>query len=649
MSFYKRLTAFVSIAVLAASELFCANYTQTLEVQFPDAQSAADATVSAKRLPDNAITAFSSRWDDTNAAHAKTAKAFKNAGLKATFLLTRADEKYIENYAKKFLADGFAIGSHTITHRILTTILPNDAFYEILGQRIKLETALDTPVVAFVLPGYFADHPFYPDAPKLIGELIVRAGYQIQTGLWADNDKKYGLPKGSLLGSHMFNINDREPSEKAFKDNTSYALYRQKTDGLPHMTLGVHSWQSDAGFAELERILKTNKRPDFWYCTQNEYAAYTRQFENFKLLEKKADGKSATFKIGRISATDIGDNIALEVKISGNPVKVKLDGTEIALDKNGNFALPQPPEYRVPQKIDTVENPHNDAKFVGQSAKFAGLSGALSKSPDGKLHLFLKNGGGAKIANCTATFRLPPLYAEGVKTLPIADIDGGKKIRRAVKLPAKSAFSECESGDFFFAVQLDFLLDGKPSRLYLTTTVEGKDAPTPSPRDTAVFVGPLEKQNLSDGDLQKLSAPAAPLAGFGQSPVQQWTPCKRDKNSREFQIAPNSDNPLWRKSANPLAYKNEYVRLAALDFSCDGESATLFADFKNINAAYLNGVKLDTPQKGTSLKIATKRGQNRLIIEYKQDFWTTVITPLTVSEQNDPFKSVKFDRPAAQK
>ena len=89
MSFYKRLTAFVSIAALAASELFCANYTQTLEVQFPDSQSAADATVSAKRLPDNAITAFSSRWDDTNAAHAKTAKAFKNAGLKATFLLTR--------------------------------------------------------------------------------------------------------------------------------------------------------------------------------------------------------------------------------------------------------------------------------------------------------------------------------------------------------------------------------------------------------------------------------------------------------------------------------------------------------------------------------------------------------------------------------
>lgn len=39
-----------------------------------------------------------------------------------------------------------------------------------------LESALDVPVVAFALPGYAADHPFYADAPRLVGECIARLG-----------------------------------------------------------------------------------------------------------------------------------------------------------------------------------------------------------------------------------------------------------------------------------------------------------------------------------------------------------------------------------------------------------------------------------------------------------------------------------------
>ena len=76
--------------------------------------------------------------------------------MKATFMLTKADEKYHADCSRKFISDGFAIASHTITHRLLPMLLPNEAFYEILAQRIKLESALDVPVVAFALPGYVA-------------------------------------------------------------------------------------------------------------------------------------------------------------------------------------------------------------------------------------------------------------------------------------------------------------------------------------------------------------------------------------------------------------------------------------------------------------------------------------------------------------
>ena len=127
--------------------------------------------------------------------------------------------------------------------------------------------------------GVCCNPPVYEDAPHLIGDCIVRSGYQVQAALWSDNDEKYSLPKGSLLSSHLFNINDRNPKEDLFVKGVSKALAAQEKDSVAHMTLGVHSWQSDAGFKELERILKKHKRTDFWYCTQNEYAAYTRNLK----------------------------------------------------------------------------------------------------------------------------------------------------------------------------------------------------------------------------------------------------------------------------------------------------------------------------------------------------------------------------------
>ena len=255
----------IVVRILKVLALACAISTcvfgaeRRLEVQYPDGKSAKEAAVKPLRLPGNAVSAFSSRWDDSTRAHLKTAKVFKNSGMKATFMLTKADEKYHAECSRKFISDGFAIASHTITHRLLPMLLPNEAFYEILAQRIKLESALDVPVVAFALPGYVATHPFYEDAPHLIGDCIVRSGYQVQAALWSDNDEKYSLPKGSLLSSHLFNINDRNPKEDLFVKGVSKALAAQEKDSVAHMTLGVHSWQSDAGFKELERILKKHK------------------------------------------------------------------------------------------------------------------------------------------------------------------------------------------------------------------------------------------------------------------------------------------------------------------------------------------------------------------------------------------------------
>ena len=87
-------TLFIVLSAFLAARVFPVDYVQTLEVEYPDAASARAAAVEPARLPGGAVAAFSSRWDDTTYAHSKMADVFKNADMKATFMLTKADEKF---------------------------------------------------------------------------------------------------------------------------------------------------------------------------------------------------------------------------------------------------------------------------------------------------------------------------------------------------------------------------------------------------------------------------------------------------------------------------------------------------------------------------------------------------------------------------
>lgn len=641
-------TLFIVLSAFLAARVFPADYVQTLEVEYPDAASARAASVEPAKLPGGAVAAFSSRWDDTTYAHSKMADVFKNAGMKATFMLTKADEKFCNTCARKILGCGFAVGSHTITHRLLPEILPNEAFRETLAQRIMLESALDVPVVAFALPGYAADHPFYADAPRLVGECIARSGYQVQAALWSDNDKKYSLPEGTLLSSHLFNINDRNPKEALFGKKVSSALAAQGRDGIPHMSLGVHSWQSGAGMAELERILKKHRRADFWYCTQNEYAAYARQLEGLKISPARASGNMARFELSRVSARHIGDDVALEVRLSGTPARVRLDGVEIFPSESGLYRLPHRADMLSPRRIAAVENSGNSPDFSESPEKFPEISGGLHADMEkGKISLVIKNSGSEPLENCGVVFRLPPYFSEGAKSFDFPKLEAGGVERIEFNLPAKGNFKEAEAGDFYFAAQFDFLRGGSAGRIYFASILKGGEAMLPRPRDAAVFAGPVDGRLVSDSAMAEISAPGAALKNFGGSPEQKWLPCRRDKGARPFQIAPFSGDPAWAKAASKNRYSPKFSRIVALDFKTRKKNFDVFADFKNVKSLWLNGKKLETPKTGSRLSASGNAGANRIAVEYAQSFWTTISTPLSVSESGDPFDSAEFSRPAS--
>ena len=636
------------MSAFLAARVFPADYVQTLEAEYSGAERAKAASVEPARLPGGAVAAFSSRWDDTTYAHSKMADVFKNAGMKATFMLTKADEKFCGTCARKILGCGFAVGSHTLTHRLLPEILPNEAFREVLAQRVALESSLDVPVAAFALPGYAADRPFYGDAPNLAGECIARSGYQVQAALWSDNVKKYSLSEGALLSSHLFNINDRDPKEALFERKVASALAAQGRDGIAHMTLGVHSWQSDAGMAELERILKKHRRADFWYCTQNEYAAYARQLEGFKVSPARVSGNRASFKISRVSARHLGADTPLEVKISGSPARVTLDGVEIPPSESGLYRLPHRADMRSPRRIAEVENSGNSPDFSAGSEKFPEISGALyADMKGGKFSLSLKNSGSEPLENCGVVFRLPPYFKEGVKSFEFPKIEAGGTERIEFGFPARGNFKEADMGDFYFAAQFDFLRGGTPGRIYFTSVAACADALLPRPRDAAVFAGPVEEGLVSDSAMSEVSTPGAPLKNFGGSPGQKWLPCSRDRFARPFQVAPFSENPAWVKAASKNRYSPKFSRIVAVDFRAKGGNLDIFADFKSVKSLWLNGRRLETPKSVPKISAAGRAGLNRIAVEYSQSFWTTISTPLSVSETGDPFDSAEFSRPAA--
>lgn len=73
----------IVVRILKVLALACAISTcvfgaeRRLEVQYPDGKSAKEAAVKPLRLPGNAVSAFSSRWDDSTRAHLKNGKSIQ--------------------------------------------------------------------------------------------------------------------------------------------------------------------------------------------------------------------------------------------------------------------------------------------------------------------------------------------------------------------------------------------------------------------------------------------------------------------------------------------------------------------------------------------------------------------------------------------
>jgi len=627
-------------------------YDQLLTIHFSTPEEAKKAKTAFTDMPDQQTLAFSTRWDDSNPKHVRMAELLQKHQMKGTFYLTRITPDFAEKTGKKILEAGSTVGAHTLTHPHVPKLLPNQMFFECMMIRPELEAMLNTNVIAFVLPGCQFGSKLEPGTEMLVGSVIQRSGYLATPEFWNDTEKRCKLPEGTCFSTNLFSADDRNPTEQKFTQGFKKQLERAAKAKLPHVTFGIHTWQDDKGFALLDRMFSQHGEiPEFWYCTENDHAAYQYQFRHTKLIPEKNDGKVLTFRVRRISPHRLGSEIPVSLQIRPRPQSVTLNGTAILRSESGVYKLPHDPDRKTAELVELIRNdgnnPLNNTSF--DSKKFPGLSAGIHwDDRTGQFHGFIQNNTRFKITNLHKTFYFPMKWKKNPPPMFTWDLMPGERDSFVYK-PQESDLDprpETQEGNLPFVAQFDFLLNGKPIRIYATALKREHSELKACPRDTAVFLGPVKDEKLSEEKLIDFSEPGAVLRNLGETRLLQWQKAFRNPVYRSYVVFPYSQQKEWLADARKAG---NGTRLITFDFEAISPRVyKLFCDERDIHSVYLNGIRLTSFKNGTPLK--TIEGTNRILVVQKTGprAWFMRDLSISVAEKN-PLESARCFQPVIPK
>ncbi|HNX04235.1 MAG TPA: DUF4838 domain-containing protein [Opitutales bacterium] len=579
------LFAVAAVAAAAGEFPVC---TQRVEAVFADAAAAARAEARPAEVPEGKDFLFSCRWDDANARHKAMADVLDPLGVKATFYFNGRCEGAPAELARELVRRGHSIGSHTVTHDWMSRLNSVAAFREILENRILLEIASQSPVTTFTLPYSTAGTRVEPLAEKRVGRAAANAG--LLGGPEGDPDKGtgYGLTRARWFSALLFRANDKDPDPKLFFPGFAGATNRVAKGGVPcgpHVTLGVHTWQSDEGLTRLASMLKESVvRENVWHGNENECVAFRFQALNSTVRRVSAEGKRAVFEVVRPEPYAIGAEVPFALAFSEKPVSVS------------PFAPRGMPAKYV--RLDGgLEADHLFGKFTAE----------FENTTDGELH------------DLEFFLRLPPGYEPGVVRASRLRLAAGEKTTVVFKV-RRPANPDEDEGDLFAALQTDAVgADGARIRFWQTFDRPRPFLFAPVPRDCCRFLGPLPASSApDDAALAAASVPGAELKDVSGVRFGVWMRAAREKKFASYAV--NAHLPgKWPETVKYVdGDKTEKVQILAFDFTADlrhgGEWNILFEAVrlgfgKQRAAFFLNGVPFD-PSK----PFAPRAGINRLLV-----------------------------------
>ncbi|MEI8078633.1 MAG: polysaccharide deacetylase family protein [bacterium] len=458
---------------------------QELTLEFATMADAAQATVRIAALPDDKEWAFSARWDDNLPDNQRLHDAMIRHGLKGTFYLTGTDphQRFGGAYARRLLAGGCTIGGHSQTHARLTGLAANAMFQEILSNRLERECQTDQPVVSFAFPFGAFDDPQNPAVREAITRALINAGFHhcVYLDLVRHNPSR---PVGAISAGWQIKVGDADidlETVQAQLDRLTEkkAAYQQLSKLF---FLGGRATITGAQWDTLDELLTRLAGHDaWWYCNQNEFAAYERQRHDSRLWPAAANptpSLTRTIILERPVPAELGAMVALTLIID-RPVKAaRLDRGRLETRPGGDRTLvtvPFPGDQRLPERIDAIANPRNlpVPPVSAGSREFPGLLVWLQLVPAGdRLVLKLSNRTGGTLRDVRVTAMLPPSCRTAAIRTSFPDIPPAGTQETAFPIIQEKSGTFWRSGRAGYAAAIDFTAAGQPGRLYATTQLE---------------------------------------------------------------------------------------------------------------------------------------------------------------------------------
>ena len=581
---------FATVSVFAENPLGFREYQQKFTLSFPSEQDAQKAELKAKPLPADYKLAYSSRWDDSEPKHLDTHEVMVRNNIKGTFFL--GDLNWLNgvlnknpDYIKKLMTGGNSIGLHTLTHPFLTAKNPYEQFREYMRDRIDLEVKSQSPVNSQVLPycNWWAPAPFIP----LSVGWAMRATGVISSPdvMYPNRENELGYPAKSFAQSRYVAPGDRNPDLARFNREMKWALENKKALAIqPSVSMAMHSWHTAVGLVNLDcAYAMVADNPEWWYCNQNEYGAYRYEAQNTSVT-KKVDGKNVEFTVTRVEPFELGASVPLWFSVDGAKA-VSANGAKLV---NGSVELSHADGRKLP---DVYACADKDGK---SQLSFVSL---VFTHPEEKVwKAELKTLDGKPVEQLAFSFRFPSQWSKEVIR---KDLGSQNSVSVTVAQDAKKNDLYYRYGKPYYALQADFMRDGKRYRLYADIREEGeKNLPVTASAAAQVYVSP-EKP-----DLPGISMPGADPANFNLVAGE----LRKVEDVGTGVVHPGMfAGPAWKDKHALMIVEFKPVRKGRLTLVASPNA-------KNGEEIWLNGHKLEF-DKDRKVEFTPLEGVNRFVIK----------------------------------
>ena len=467
-------------------------YEQSFSVTFPSVEAANAVQIFPRALPEKYDIAFTSRWDDNAKGHFNTYKIMSKYGAKGNFYL--CGDINVKNMPVALTEKDCRAGAHTVNHAGMKYLTANCHFYQYMANRIAIEVKTQTPVNTHASPyGHSRGHK--KDGTLSIGKSLMATGIIGSPDSYSpEHIKQWRYPENSCAFVYRLVPGDRDPDMKKLDDTLAKYLADPELKKNPAISMSTHSWHTKRGLVTLDKIYKKlTSNKNWWNCTQNEYAAYRYETLNTE-VRKEVTGKTVKFTVLRFEPFELGADVPLYFDISGDAA-VSIDGAELA-DGGKQIKAPHAAGHTLPEKYGYLKLDNVTLKLE------------VSES-DGKMTAVVNNASGKELKDVTYIFRKPPMYGKPVERTAKKSVQSKDNTTVATgEVTEKS--HHYQAGKPYYAVQMDYTVDGKRCRLYADCFTAERNIEANVLANAALVF--QNSKDIKSDDLKALSVPGASLA-----------------------------------------------------------------------------------------------------------------------------------------